>query len=1126
MYSLFKQYHAEDPSYYDRKNTAGSLWIRFKDHPFSFPAFTGLRPNVMVSSYADIPLPFRSLAGLDGMLSSAYPHYISSAMSCFYDFEMTKNGQYMYLISDRKGAGISEDARLKLYENPWLINCPMTYAQGGVTIMDFKHKSASADETTSVIRSGADDDCESALSVMPEEGNPIRSYAYLGPYLKNNTTTNFVYAEKTYSVSDGVLVSLPTGRVKILQTVNGRHDDENDITGSGLFPSPACGDVCFSYDRDGTIAFAYIKEKLLHDVQTILSSRTNLDKNTDGMIFSDPRSAEMNSHDIFTSDVAVVKCTAQTNELHRATKRQAVDSVFNMNADMSYLPCYPGVSGEISAYAAELSPTQQLPFQLLGDSKNIDENIKIVNEDVDPYFDVSRISSDYLFGRVYEDWQEYENKDNTFRLFSNDTLNDRSDPEYKDVSCFVWSIPLSSYEYNRKAKTTLRVIVYNTDTLGKNPYLVGMVRGLSTETSEWLDIGNYNDEFTVENSREKTVETTMTGADVRVNVTGTFDGKHYQNQSDCNHLNNIKSLQIRYMPASEELQLRFLIADMKKAEQTYVRKNQIKVLLYNPNDLTMFKYFHYLDAYGAVNVYDGRLDIPSDIPFANGSVKFVYDKKKYEELNMTAVIRSYFEDEAGVKRFLTGPTAIQLSDYTCLSDVYILRGTRGLQMKYSDEDIFDFNNNHYYYPTLNVKYPKTAGDFVSSPSCLFENQAKENLLSGIFGENNLYILDLADPSQIVSRLGRVEIPVAYDDADCFRCFESETVFEDGSCVSDMYHNYDVEDSRTMQYVRFDEFSKDGSTRSYISHAFEDNYETSAFVNAISSVTLPRFSEAVENHQIESVKFDVKNADFSDLMKLYVNYKKSDDGITLYFNYFNYLNTPYVRIEQNKVYPDYVDGTYLKLGPGENGVVNVVAQFKYYVGNAIYGCRNAKLVSYKVYNVSDDKPKFLINEIDRIKPGDLLDTQESPNVTLVIAEKTIDLSEYGDTDYPTSYIECTVDTDRKLVAPFVVEIDYPYDLVQADTEDVSYGIRVEEDSHGFLTVMVLDAAVDYFRIRVVSRHTAKELADYINRYRVDIDGVSIIGANGYEAVTQVENGSFNVIKGSPKPTGILTYVSNH
>jgi len=158
------------------------------------------------------------------------------------------------------------------------------------------------------------------------------------------------------------------------------------------------------------------------------------------------------------------------------------------------------------------------------------------------------------------------------------------------------------------------------------------------------------------------------------------------------------------------------------------------------------------------------------------------------------------------------------------------------------------------------------------------------------------------------------------------------------------------------------------------------------------------------------------------------------------------------------------------------------------------------VSYKVYNVSDDKPKFLINEIDRIKPGDLLDTKESPNVLLAVAEKMIDLSKYKSDEYPMSYIECTIDADRRLAAPFVVEIDYPYDLVQAVIEDTSYGIVVREDSNGFLTVTVLDAAVDYFKIGVKSHYTAGELSDYINRYHIDVDSVSIVGANGYEAVT--------------------------
>ena len=102
-----------------------------------------------------------------------------------------------------------------------------------------------------------------------------------------------------------------------------------------------------------------------------------------------------------------------------------------------------------------------------------------------------------------------------------------------------------------------------------------------------------------------------------------------------------------------------------------------------------------------------------------------------------------------------------------------------------------------------------------------------------------------------------------------------------------------------------------------------------------------------------------------LSRIYVNYRKYDDGgpkIELYFNYMNYLDSPYLRIVDNKTYIDTIDNTYLRLKQDENGTLDIVIQFRYYKGGNLYGYRNVKLASYQIYNISDDKPKFLMKKI--------------------------------------------------------------------------------------------------------------------------------------------------------------------
>lgn len=44
---LYKQYGKREPSYKERRNTPGELWIRLAEHPFAFPAFTGLSSQVV-----------------------------------------------------------------------------------------------------------------------------------------------------------------------------------------------------------------------------------------------------------------------------------------------------------------------------------------------------------------------------------------------------------------------------------------------------------------------------------------------------------------------------------------------------------------------------------------------------------------------------------------------------------------------------------------------------------------------------------------------------------------------------------------------------------------------------------------------------------------------------------------------------------------------------------------------------------------------------------------------------------------------------------------------------------------------------------------------------------------------
>lgn len=148
--------------------------------------------------------------------------------------------------------------------------------------------------------------------------------------------------------------------------------------------------------------------------------------------------------------------------------------------------------------------------------------------------------------------------------------------------------------------------------------------------------------------------------------------------------------------------------------------------------------------------------------------------------------------------------------------------------------------------------------------------------------------------------------------------------------------------------------------------------------------------------VETKIIDVRDVveDISKLLRIYVNYKKdmdNENGIVLYFNYSNYLNTPFIKLDEYKtieydsdgkpvldenghakrifqeyrVFSEILEGTYLKLSPGENGKLDIVLQFRYLDDNTVRGVKNVKVLTYQIFNISDDKPKFVIREVYRV-----------------------------------------------------------------------------------------------------------------------------------------------------------------
>ena len=83
-----------------------------------------------------------------------------------------------------------------------------------------------------------------------------------------------------------------------------------------------------------------------------------------------------------------------------------------------------------------------------------------------------------------------------------------------------------------------------------------------------------------------------------------------------------------------------------------------------------------------------------------------------------------------------------------------------------------------------------------------------------------------------------------------------------------------------------------------------------------------------------------------------------------------------------------------LKPGENGELDIVVQARYYVGEELYGYRNIKMLTFKIHNLSDDKPKFYITKIYELRPGELDVEKAKPTAKLGVFSTELDINKYS------------------------------------------------------------------------------------------------------------------------------------
>lgn len=277
------------------------------------------------------------------------------------------------------------------------------------------------------------------------------------------------------------------------------------------------------------------------------------------------------------------------------------------------------------------------------------------------------------------------------------------------------------------------MIIYNVNTLGKSPYYIGDLWTFKEET--FLD---YNPPVDVSND----ADITLSGQEWsgRVSVTGTHRDIRTRSARDTNYIDGIDSIKaVLYAdendPSGATLTFTFDVnQDSPAKDFAKVPEGELMVMLYNARSLEIYQYYHMLDAYGAVQCkfYSALADDETTDDGRGWGVHAIARSEKRPLLD------SFFEDEPGIKTYLD---SVQLSDYDALSDVYVYRGNKMLSFKNDEEYRFPTSSDMYYYPTLNLSYPKKPAQRVESNTSFSVNsQANVSVMYDIFDESNLFVI--------------------------------------------------------------------------------------------------------------------------------------------------------------------------------------------------------------------------------------------------------------------------------------------------------------------------------------------------------------------------------------------------
>ena len=204
-----------------------------------------------------------------------------------------------------------------------------------------------------------------------------------------------------------------------------------------------------------------------------------------------------------------------------------------------------------------------------------------------------------------------------------------------------------------------------------------------------------------------------------------------------------------------------------------------------------------------------------------------------------------------------------------------------------------------------------------------------------------------------------------------------------------------------------------------------------------------------------LSLQLEDGEVDDFLKIYTNYVRVEDGFgdwhyDLYFNVQNLFNSPfeyistitgqpnvlilpdsYLRLSGDKwkkTYDDKGKWTGNEIDDGkvksikEGGTLTIYGQAKTYSDDVLSDVRTIRLFSYQIWNISDDKPKFLIKKTFDITKSSLTTSSEvKASIEFSDVLWTIEESQFKKDDMGRTFKE--LNEDIVVVQPVKVRYNY-------------------------------------------------------------------------------------------------------